>query len=360
MLFYGYTRGMETLPQLLSDAIADATVLETVDIGGGDVVAVTTEATHVYRSDGLLSDESTERFGHDAERLSVRSKRRKTEIRLETIDGGESFTVPAKVSDAIVEALLEGLLRTTDVVAPDEELVAQFRFSELTLVVTDECLLQHVGSAVWDEEFETIAYGELVGLDFERGSVATQLVIETGDRRRRVKVPNEQAGQVRRAIQDAVFAFHGVSSLEALREKLAPEDDESGETGPEPDGTNGQRSAETTADSETEPEPSQESEVSDPEADEGGFVTADWTPPADQDVTASGSRRATTRSEAADPDTPDAAATGSATERPGAPDVAELATRVETLSKQVERQTELLESQRELIDQLVDELRRGR
>jgi hypothetical protein len=353
MLFYRYTTGMDALPELLSEAVGDTTVVDTVDIGGGDAVAVTHRTTHVYRSDGLLSDESVETFDHDIDRLSVRSKRRKSEIRTENIDSEAGFTVPSKVADRIVEAMLEGILRTSEVIGTDEEVIAQFRFSELTFVVTEQRLLEHVGGAVWDGDFEAVEHADLTGLDFEKGSVATQVVIETDQRRRRVKVPNEHAGGVRRAIQDAVFGFYGVSSLEELQTDFA----EAAEARTESrDGAIGADHA----DSDRRSVDESTATASDPDSGESTeeFVSADWTSPADQDA---GSAWDTAISEggsvpSAAPDPADDASAG----RSADPDVEALAEQVESLSEQVEHQTELIESQFELIEQLVDELRRGR
>ena len=336
---------MNALPDLLAESVGDATVIETIDIGGGDAVTVTPETTHVYRSDGLLSDESVETFDHDVERLSVRTKRRKSEIRLETIDGERSFTVPAKVADGIVEAMIEGVLRTTGVVGDEEELLALFRFSELALVVTDGRLFEHVGSAVWDGDFEAVDYAELTGLNFEKGSVATQVVLETEDRRRRVKVPNEHAGSVRRTIQESVFGFYGVSSLEELRSELAVSDPDTETGGDLDDGVEeGSETMSDGADQGTEPD---------------DFVSADWAPATDGDASASVEGDSTAGNGTDGDETPDGSQ-GSLTDGSTNAEVDELVERVESLSRQVEEQTELLESQRELIEQLVDELRRGR
>ncbi|CAI49768.1 uncharacterized protein NP_3354A [Natronomonas pharaonis DSM 2160] len=339
---------MDDLPELLADAVAGGTVIDIIDIGGGDTIAVTRSATHVFRSDGLLKDESVETFGHDVDRIGVKTKRRKSSIQLESIDASESFTVPSKIADAVVEATLEGVLRTTGVVAADEELQTQFRFSELTLVVTDRQLLKHVGSAVWDDEYEAFRYDELTGLDFEKGSVATQVIVETDSRRQRVKVPNEHAGSVQQVVQTAVFEYHGVSSLSGLQAKLDPE------TEPEPVG--GDEAADA-----DEAEATTSPEENGGQDDDDGFVSADWSPPADQDPA-----RVTPNS---DVDGNDAAA-GAAESQPtadattatpdAAADVEALSQQVEALAAKVDRQTELLEAQQETIEQLVDELRRGR
>jgi hypothetical protein len=286
----------------------------------------------VYRSEGLLSDESLEGYDHDVERVAVDAGRRKSTIRLDGIDGERSFTVPGSVADGVIEAVLEGVLRATGVVAEAETVDATFRFSELTLVVTDRQLLKHVGSAVWDEEFEAFRYENLADLDFEEGSVATQVVVEADGRKQRVKVPNEHAGRVREDVQSAVFEFHGVSSLGGLRAALEDGADD-----------------ETDRDEATDPN---EDEGAD-DASEGGFVSADWSPPADQDVT--GSRGMDTAEPGDEDDSPDDTQP-EATEV----DTEELADEVEALRETVEYQTELLEAQGETIEQLVDELRRGR
>jgi hypothetical protein len=335
---------MDQRPDLLSEAVGDAAVLDTVDLGGGDAVVVTRGTTHVYRSDGLLKDESVEQFDHDIDRLSVRTKRSKSSIQLERIDGEESFTVPSKVVDEVLEAMVEGVLLTTDVLAAAENVLAMFRFSELTLVVTDRRLFKHVGSAVWDGDFEAVAYADLSGLDFERGEFGTQVILETPDRRQRVKVPNEHAGTVRREVQDVVCDFHGVASmaeLEAELEALAEEAPESGVV-PADNGVEASESTELNEGSDSDPEP------------EDSFVSAGWSPPADQDDSADASGGDTST------DSEDSDGISDGDIKSGHSEIDALSDRVDALAERIDQQTELIESQQALIEQLVDELRRGR
>lgn len=369
---------MDELPALLADAVGDATALATLDIGGGDVVAVTPAETHVYRADGLLSDESVETYGHDVEQVTVDRGRRKHTVVLSGLESSERLTVPAKVADRVVEAMLEGVLRTRGVVEPDESVVEQFRFRELTIVVTDRRLLKHVGGAVWNDEFEAFPYDELTRLDFEEGSVNTQIVVQAGDRGERVKVPNDHAARVRDEVQSAVFEYHSVSSLGGLRSALAPDD------GPEADEPGADDAGEADADEGTD-DPG-DAEAGDGErsaasvdgADEDGFVSAGWSPPADQDITgprgrvdlSSGGRSddgagasSGARAEGATvAGTDDAGGSGRADDRgaSAAGDDGAVAERVAALEARVDYQTELLERQQQTIEQLVEELRRGR
>ena len=345
---------MDELPARLRAAAGDDPVIESFQLGGGDAIVVTPGATHVYRAEGLLSEESMESFPHDADRFAVQERRRKHTLVLESIDGERRFTVPSEAAEAVVEAVLEGILRTIGVVDPDEAIEAQFRFSQLTLVVTDAALFKHVGPSVWHEDFELFDYDSLTGLAFEEGRVGTQVVLEIAGRQHRVKVPNERAGRVRQSIQRAVFAHHGVSSLSGLRAAIGT--NERDDAKPEP--------VASVAEPREEDEPDES-------------VGTGWSPPADQDVTGlrgrlrTGSEDVTAAeqdevagaSEAGEADGParaDAEAQASADVGAGDPDVAELAERVEELEAELARQTELLESHTETIEQLVEELRRGR
>ena len=346
---------MSELPDRLLEAVGDEPVVETVDIGGGDALIVAVTTTYLYRSEGLLSDESIESYGHDARRLAVDAGRRKATVRLETLDDERSFTVPAEAAETVVEAMLEGVLRTTGVVDREESVAGRFRFNDLTLVVTDAKLFKHVGPAVWNEDFEIFDYGSLTDLDFEDGSVATRVVVEIQGRQHRVKVPNDRAGEVRRTVRDAVFDHHDVTTLGELRSALD--------------------AASTDAESEPKPDSAPELTGIDPVEEEttGGDDDAgtDWSPPADQDVTGPrGSTSAGTdagtafgtaggRERGSTGGSTDGEATADESD-PGGADVARLADRVDELESRLQRQNELLESQQETIEQLVEELRRGR
>jgi len=129
----------------------------------------------------------------------------------------------------VLHPVLAGVLSATGVTDPGESVIQTFRFSELTLVVTSERLVKHVGSAVWDEEFEEFAYADITDLDFEEGTVATAVVLTHGGRSERFKAPNESARAVRETLVDAVCAYHGVDSLEEFRVTVADQgDDDSG------------------------------------------------------------------------------------------------------------------------------------
>ncbi|ELZ33589.1 DUF7115 domain-containing protein [Halorubrum tebenquichense] len=249
-----------SLPELLAGTVGDEDVVAEVPLGGGDRLAVTPTRTLVYRGDGLLSDESVDEYGHDVERIEVSTGRRKAKITLGYgLDGDETLSVPAKRVDDVLHPILAGVLSKSGVTGTGETVVRTFRFSELTLIVTSERLVKHVGSAVWDSEFEEFHYADLTGLDFEEGTVATAVVLAHGGRSERFKAPNESARAVRETLADAVCSFHGVDSLEEFR--VAAAEEEGPATDADPSGT---------TDFGEGPDPLSASPVADAEAESDG------------------------------------------------------------------------------------------
>ena len=71
-----------------------------------------------------------------------------------------------------------------------------------------------IGAAVIDEDFEVFPFADVTGLEFETGSVATQIVLAVDGRPQRIKAPNDEAPLLRRTLEEVLFAFHDVESVE--------------------------------------------------------------------------------------------------------------------------------------------------
>ena len=427
-----------TLPDLLAETVGDESVVARVSLGGDDRLAVTPTRTLVYRGDGLLSDESVAEYSHDVERIAVSTGRRKAKLTLGYgLGGDETLSLPAKRADEVLHPVLAGVLSATGVTDPGESVLRTFRFSELTLVVTSERLVKHVGSAVWDEEFEEFPYADLTDLGFEEGTVATAVVLAHDGRSERLKAPNESARELRETLVDAVCDYHDVGSLEEFRVTVADDEDDSdadadsttdfgegpdplsaspvadaeaeaeaelsAETEPASTGRGGDAESASTADEGAEhatatadedpadPGPLSEGPVDDTdplgdEADDalaGHAVDADplaESSAAESAVDADPSAEADFASDTADePVAEGAASTGSGEsvtpDDPTTPDAdafdgspfetagvegEDLATEVAELRRTVEEQSERLDRQSALIEQLIEELRRGR
>ncbi|WP_075937965.1 DUF7115 domain-containing protein [Halosegnis longus] len=288
------------VPSLVADRLDGDSVRTRVDLGGDDAVFVTADQTLVYRAEGLLSDESVSAYPHDVERLDLTTGRKST-FELTYVDAAGKFAVPSDRTDAVLAPLLEGVLATTGVVNSGESVRATYRFSELTLVVTDARLLKHVGSPVWDSDFESYAFDAVTDLETEAGNVASQLVVTVDGRPQRVKVPSEEADAVAHTVESALLAFHGVDSIAELA---------TGE--PEP---------------ESEPETFEDQNL---------------------DTLVSDTEATIDRVASGDTESLDVSKANALTER------------LASLEETVEQQTELLEQQQETIETLVEELRRGR
>jgi hypothetical protein len=327
------------VPDLVTDALDGETVLASVNTGGEDGVFVTPERTLVYKGDGLLSDESVAAHDHGFDRLELSSGRRRTSFELHYYDHEESFAVGSNYAQEVVETVLAAHLRATGALDEDEQVRGTFRFNELTVVVGTKRLLKHVGGAVWSEDYEAHPYADLTRLDFEEGSHAMQVIVEVDARPERIKVPNDRAPTVRRTIEEAVLAFHDADSLEALNEAIAPEEVE-------------EQSGADYADS----------GIGSLIGDDGGTADGPATvdsdeavdePTADAGVGTDTEARGDTGAEGDADD-------GSVPEGFVSASDKEVLERLETLEAKVDEQTELIERQQETIEQLVDELRRGR
>ncbi|WP_418280720.1 DUF7115 domain-containing protein [Halorubrum sp. DTA98] len=403
-----------SLPELLAGAVDDEDVVARVSLGGDDVLAVTPTRTLVYRAEGLLSDETVEEYSHDVERVDVSTGRRKAKLTLGYgLDGEETISLPTKRLDDALHPVLAGILSGRNVTQAGESVLRTFRFSELTLIVTSHRLVKHIGSAVWDEEFEEFPYADLTGLDFEEGTVATAVVLTHAGRSERFKAPNESARAVKETLADAVCEFHDVDSVEEFRLTVAEaadgDDEEAGGPtdfgdGPDPlsaspaadaetatetgdgaiDGASRQASgdaselAESTTDGMTVAEAATgDAEPADPLAgdpgaefggeptDGNGTETVSAAPDAARPDAGTDQHIAgvETTSEPANDDgtpaDPGDAFEGSPFESAGVEDD-DVASEIAALRDAVERQSERLDRQTELIERLIEELRRGR
>lgn len=350
---------MET-PPLVEKRLDGESVRARVDLGGNDAAFVTPTRTLIYRSEGLLSDEDVREYDHRVDRVELDAGRRKATVRLIGIEGTESFTVGADRVEDVIEPMLAGVLAQSGAIEEMEAVEAVYRFSELTLVVTDARVLKHVGAALWDDDHESFPFASVTGLDTEEGSHATGLVLEVDGRPQRVKIPTEEARVVARAVENAILSYHGVSSIAELREHADVPDDDTSDTAAGFD------------------DPNIPSLVGDDPAEAGPSATAsagespDDTTPAEEPASLLGNTgdESETESRSA-PNTDagvesDSSGTDDGRDASGAKPAADaranrdLHERVDALEAELDRQTELLERQGDLIEQLIDELRRGR
>jgi hypothetical protein len=339
------------VPATVQNALDGESVVAEVGLNGENALYVTPTRTIYFRADGLLSDESADSFPHDAERLSVSEGRRKATITLDYgTDGERSFSVPTGHIDQVIHPVLAGVLAANGVTGPGETITRTQRFSELTLVVTTERIVKHVGAATWDIDYEEIPYADVRGLDIEDGAVAAQLVIETGERVQRVKVPAESAREVQEYVEEALFDFYDAGSYAEFERVAAADDDPGADVEPEPAESTG--SAATAFDSPgLDPI---DTGGNDADADAGEAVKAD---------TATGAERADDTAEAAGAATgrtPDATLGADPEPDDSGPDAEELAARVEELEEALARQEDLLAKQRVVLGELAAEVQDAR
>ncbi|MBZ6495906.1 DUF7115 domain-containing protein [Natrinema longum] len=386
-----------SVPGIVTSTLDGEEIAARVSLGSDDELFITPTRTIVYRADGLLSDESADEYPHDADRLTISEGRRKTKFTLEyPLDGERTITVPGSKTDDVLHPVLAGVLNGNGITDPGETVVKTYRFSELTLIITSDRLVKHIGNAVWDSDFEEYHFDDITSLSFEDGSVATQIVLIANGRPQRIKAPNEEANDLRERLQRALFDYHDVSSLEELNERIGESDEEDADSSgsvdfgggvdplnadpPEPDDHDitseavrdagsddstdpvaggGSDTASTTEAATTgaDGQSSQSSTRGTPATDE---QATDRTSPTEATEVETGSvfEEATeTDQSAAANAVADAVDAAPATTTQPDPELLE---RLEALETAVERQSEVIERQQQTIEQLIVELRQGR
>ena len=306
------------VPGVVTEVLDEESVEASVALGGDDALFVTPTRTLVYRSEGLLSDESVEEYTHEVERVAVSEGRRKATITMANALGDEqTLTVTAEHTDEVLESVLEGVLRVNRVIDADEDVVHLFRLSELSVILTNKRLLKYVGAALWDEDYETAPYADVTGLTTEEGEVSTQIVLEVGGRPQRIKAPTSTARKLRERLEAMLRTYHDITEPATLNAALTREDPEA-ETAAASDSTSeADVDALATTISEVTEAPEEEADTSDPQLADTGFE-----PPAEAEPA--------------------------------------VARELTELRATVEEQTELLNRQQELLEQLIEELRHGR
>jgi hypothetical protein len=217
-----------SVPGIVQSRLDGEQVAAQVSLGGEDGLYVTRTRTLIYRADGLLSDESVEEYPHEAERIEISEGRRKSAIQLDYgIEGEEKFKIPSNRLYEALHPVLAGVLNAAGVTGPDETVKQTYQFSELTLVITSERVVKHVGAAVWDQDYEEFHFDAVTELDVEEGSVSSQIIIETDGRPQRIKTPSDQTREVRERIERALLDHHGASSYEEFAREHADSEDHS-------------------------------------------------------------------------------------------------------------------------------------
>ncbi len=318
----GLPYGCMAVPDLVRERLGGEKPVARVPLGGDDELWVTPTRALVYRAEGLISGETVDEYPLEAEAIGLEAGRRKTTLRLDRgYEGGDEFTVPTKHADAALRPVVEGVLASAGVTADGESVEQVYRLGELSLVVTDGRVVKHVGAGVWDaEDFEEFPYEGVSDLDLEQGSVSSELVIEVDGRPQRIKTPSEDAHAIRKEVESALLAHHEVDSMAALRRKVAPDEEPPAEEGADEVPAAG----ESTGDDEL-----------------GPLLEFGDLEDAREEL------RQRSEEPAAEP-------------APPAESRDDLAAEVAALREAVERQGERLQSQQEIIQQLIEELRAAR
>lgn len=353
------------VPGIVRERLGDEQRLTSVNVGGDDRVYVTPPRTLVYHASGLFSRESIEEYSHDANRFDISADRREATFAFEYDDGVDAFSVPRERIETVLPPVLAGVLRSSGWIDEDESVEESYRFGERTLVVTDRRLLTSVGEAVWDRDHESDDYADITGLDFEGDG----LVIESNDNRRRIELDDEGAHEVYETLESALCEYHGIGSVAELAgdrgQSTTDEASTNDDDADRPKEITEVETDESTASSTTTARSAPNPPIPDAsEADRTEFepASADETAPSAASGTADSSETdAEPNDSGNDVESHDTDDDGNndpdwlmAAERPTVAD------ELSALRESVERQTEVMERNQELLERLIEDSDRNR
>ena len=212
-------------PQRVAAALGDEEVTTQIDLGGDDSITLTPTRLILYRAEGLLSGESITELPLAARGVRMKRGRRKATIHFELEDEATAeVTVPAATASHALEPIIAAVLRNRGIFAAGEQVRSIYRLSQLTVIVGEQRILRNVGANIWDLEYEAFAYEDVTDIDYEKGDVATTIVLTVDGRTERIKVPNEEIITVRKDVEEAVCAFWDVETVPQLRRLHGVED----------------------------------------------------------------------------------------------------------------------------------------
>lgn len=220
-----------SLPGGVNMLVDEDELINQVELDDHRTLFITPSRIIAYRESSLLTEESVDTYDTAIERLGLEEGKKHVTVTFEyNNQAQQELQLPQQTMRKALKALLASVVRATNVVESDESIKDLYRFNELTIVVTDRRLIQHLGTALWAQPHTSIEYEAIRGINTEVGTVSTGVIIETTESTERLKVPQDTADQFVSMIEQSVCEYHDVSSLGILRG-----DPDAGEPAPEPD-----------------------------------------------------------------------------------------------------------------------------
>lgn len=220
-----------TLPGGVSVLVGEDDIIDQVELDTHRMLYVTSTRAIAFRERSLFTEESVEVFPTNVKRLLLNRGKRQSTVTFEYTDRDDrELQLPSDATPPSIRALLESVVRATDVLEGDESIIELYRLNELTVIVTDQRLIKHVGQALWALPFDSIDYETVRDIESEVGQMSTGVFIRTTEGSDRFKLPKDVADRFVSRLEEAVCDYHDVPSVGVLRG-----DPDAGKPDPEPD-----------------------------------------------------------------------------------------------------------------------------
>lgn len=217
------------LPDVISDLILDdETILSRTLISNGVELIVTSTRLFLYRGVGLINTESFEEYKLNVDRISISLDRKKAQIILDYGINRPSveFQAHRKYLDMIYDPLIRGAIHANNTLQQRESIKKICRKGELTIVLTNMKILKHIGTSLWDIDFESFDLETISKIYVDAGGISSELIIESNNRLHRIKTTANIAQSLCDSSINELISFHNFPTYsEFQKSSLSSSDD---------------------------------------------------------------------------------------------------------------------------------------
>ena len=216
------------LPDVISDMVLDdEIILSRTLISNSVEMIVTSTRLFLYRGTSLINTESFEEYKLNVDRISISPDRKKAQI---TLDYGSNRTIEfqayRKYLDMIYEPLIRGVIHANNILQQGESIKKIYRKGELTVVLTNMKILKHIGTSLWDLDFENFNLETISRIYVAEGGSSSEVIIESNNRLHRIKTTTSVAQSLCDSSIIELISFHNFPTYLEFKKSLHSSSDD--------------------------------------------------------------------------------------------------------------------------------------
>jgi hypothetical protein len=126
----------------------------------------------------------------------------------------------------IYDPLIRGAIHAKNTLQQGESIKKICRKGELTIVLTNMKILKHIGTSLWDIDFESFDLETISKIYVDAGGISSELIIESNNRLHRIKTTANIAQSLCDSSINELISFHNFPTYsEFQKSSLSSSDD---------------------------------------------------------------------------------------------------------------------------------------